>query len=60
MKLPVNIFVHFGLLESISGESKTIDHNQDFVLLLNMALEIFCLFLFKSSEGLFERPKNYF
>jgi hypothetical protein len=49
------MFVHFGLLQSISDESKTIGSHQNFVLFLNMGLEMLCLFLLKSSEELFER-----
>jgi hypothetical protein len=49
------MFVHFGLLQSISDEPKTIGRYQNFVLFLNMGLEMLCLFLLKSSEELFER-----
>ena len=49
------MFVHFGLLQSISDEPKTIGHDQNFVLFLNMDLEMLCLFLLKSSEKLFKR-----
>jgi len=55
---PMKMFVHFGLLESISDEPKTIGHDQNFMLFLNMGLKIFCIFLFKTSEELFERPEK--
>ena len=59
-KSPVDMFVHFGLLETISDEPQTIGCDQNFVLSLNMDLEMLYLFLFKSSEGLFERPEKLF
>jgi hypothetical protein len=34
LKFPVNMFIYFGLLESNSGEPKTIDRNENFVLFL--------------------------
>jgi hypothetical protein len=49
------MFVHFGLLQSISDEPKTIGRYQNFVLFLNRGLEILCLFLLKINEELFER-----
>jgi len=59
-KFSMNMFVHFGLFESISDERKPIDRDQNFVLFFNMDLEILCLFLFKSSEELFERRQKLF
>ena len=54
----MNMSVLFDLLRSISDERKIIGGDQNFVLILNMDLEILCLFLFKSSEKLFERLEN--
>jgi len=54
------MFVHFGLLQNISAEPKTVGHDQNFVLFSNMGVEMFCLFLFKSSEKVFERPEKLF
>ncbi len=48
----------FGLLESISDESKTMGQHQNFVLFPNMCLEILYLFLVESSDGILERPKK--
>jgi len=56
----VNMFVHIDLLESMSNELKAGGRDQNFVLFLNMDLEILFLLLFKSSEGLFERPEKLF
>jgi hypothetical protein len=47
------MFVHFGLLESISIKPKTIGDEQNFVLSLNTGLEILYLFLPKNSEESF-------
>jgi hypothetical protein len=52
------MLVHFGLLESISDESKAIDDDKNVVLFLNTGLEMLSLLLFKSSEELFERPEK--
>jgi len=54
------MFAHFGLLESISVEQKTRGQGQNFVLFLNMGLEMLYLFPFKNSEGFFERPEKLF
>jgi hypothetical protein len=56
----MNMFAHFCPLESISDEPNTIRRDQNFTFFLNMDLEILCLFLFKSSEKLFERPEKLF
>jgi hypothetical protein len=47
------MFVHFALLESISNKPKTIGGHQNFVLSLNMGLQILYLFLSKNSEESF-------
>ncbi len=52
------MFSHLGMLESISEEPKTMSEDQNFLLSLNMNLEILCLFLFQSSEEIFERLKK--
>jgi hypothetical protein len=51
------VLVYF---ESISYKPETIGRDQNFVLFLNMGLEMLCLFLFNSNEGLFERPDKFF
>ncbi len=56
----MNMFVHFSLLESTSAQQKTSYHDQNFVLFQNMNLEMSWLFLFKTIEGLFERPEKLF
>ncbi len=48
----------FGPLESMSEEIKARNWNQNFVLFLNMGLEILCWVLFEISKGIFERPKK--
>ena len=48
----------FGLLESISDESKTMGQDQNFVLFPNMCSEILCLLLLESNEEILERPKK--
>ncbi len=52
-KFSVNMFVHFGLLGSISDKPKTIGDDQNFVLSLNTGLEILYLLLCKNSEESF-------
>jgi len=52
-KFSMSMFVHFGLLESISAEPKANGHDQNFVVLQNMGLDRSRLFLCKSTEGLF-------
>jgi hypothetical protein len=49
----MEMFAHLRMLESISEEPKTMSDDQNFVLSLNMDLEMLCLFLFQSSEGSF-------
>jgi hypothetical protein len=58
LKFAWQMLVHFGLLESISDESKAIDGGKNVVLFLNTGLEMLSLLLFKSSEELFERPEK--
>ncbi len=48
----------FDSLESVSDESNAAGYDQKFVRFLNMGLEIVCQFLFKSREGIFEKPKK--
>jgi hypothetical protein len=43
-KVLVNMFVHFGLLESISDELKTRGRDQNFVLFSNIGSEILSIF----------------
>ncbi len=46
----------FDLLESISGEWKTIGYDHNLMPFPNMDSEIGSLFLFERSEGIFEGP----
>ncbi len=50
----------FDLLELISDEWKSTCSKHNFMIFLNMDSEIVYLGLFDSSEGIFERPKNWF
>ena len=50
----------FGLFKNISAEWKTIGYDQKLMLFLNMDSEIGCLFSFKTSKRIFERPRNWF
>ena len=55
-----NVFVHFALVESISDEPKTTDHDQSFVLFSNIVSEILCQSLSKTSDDHFERYEKLF
>ncbi len=59
-KFSGRMFIHFGLLESISDESKAKGRKQNFVLSLNIGLEMLYLFLFKSSEAFWKDLHSYF
>ena len=51
----VNVFVHFALVESVSDESKTAGHDQNFVLFSNIVLELLSQSLSKTNDDHFER-----
>ena len=57
---PLNVFVHFALVESISNESKTTSHDQSFVLFSNIVLELLSQSLSKTSDDHFEKYENLF
>ena len=57
---PVNVFVHFVLVESILDEPKTVGHDQSFVLFSNIALELLFQSLSKTSDEHFERYEKLF
>ncbi len=60
LKVLVNMFVHFCLLESILDELKTRGRDQNFVLFSNIGSEILSI-LFQEYGGSFsKRLKNYF
>ena len=52
---PINVFVHFALIESISDEPKTTGHDQSFVLFSNIVLELLSQSLSKTSDDHFEK-----
>ena len=54
------MFGYLNILEGTADETEPIGQYQKFTLFLNMGLEMSCLFLFKSSEKLFARPKKLF
>ena len=56
-KRPVNVFVHFVLVESITDEPKTTGHNQ---LFSNIVLELLSQSLSKTSDDHFERYEKLF
>ena len=57
-KFPDKMLFIFHPSESVLEECKKMDMNRNFVLFPNMSSEILCLFLFASSERIFERLKK--
>ena len=60
VECPVNVFVYFALVESISEEPKTTGHDQSFVLLSNIVLELLFQSLSKTGDDHFERYEKLF
>jgi hypothetical protein len=52
--------VGFGLVDKKPNKPKATDCGQDFVPFPKTSLEILCLFLFKTSEIIFQNPKQIF
>ncbi len=60
LKVLVNMFVHFCLIESISDELKTRGRDQNFVLFSNIGSEILPIFFQEYGGSFSKRLKNYF
>ena len=60
VECPVNVFVYFALVESISEEPKTTGHDQSFVLFSNIVLELLFQSLSKTSDDHFEKYEKLF
>ena len=57
---PVNVFIHFALVENISDKPKTTGHDQSFVPFSNIVLEILSRVCPRLVTIILKGMKNYF